>query len=66
MKRTIESVAILGCGTMGTGIAGLCAQTSHRVLLLDVDRETAGKAMDRILNGRPPALDDPGKAGLPQ
>ena len=64
MSRTIESVAVLGGGTMGAGIAGLCAQTGHRVLLLDVDRAAAEAALDRILNGRPPALDDPEKAAL--
>ena len=64
MSRTIESVAVLGGGTMGAGIAGLCAQTGHRVLLLDVDRAAAEKALDRILNGRPPALEDPAKAEL--
>ncbi len=64
MGRTIDSVAVLGGGTMGAGIAGLCAETGHRVLLLDVDRETAEKALDRMLNGRPPALEDPEKAEL--
>ena len=64
MSRKIESVAVLGGGTMGAGIAGLCAQTGHRVLLLDVDCAAAEQALDRILNGRPPALDDPEKAAL--
>ncbi len=56
MSRTIESVAVLGGGTMGAGIAALCAETGHRVLLLDVDHETAEKALDRMLNGRPNSL----------
>jgi len=64
MSRKIESVAVLGGGTMGTGIAGACAQAGHRVLLLDVDMATAEAAKDRILNGRPPSLEDPGKASL--
>ncbi|MEE2980058.1 MAG: 3-hydroxyacyl-CoA dehydrogenase family protein [Pseudomonadota bacterium] len=64
MSRTINSVAVLGGGTMGTGIAGACAQAGHRVLLLDVDRAAAEKALDRILNGRPPSLEDPEKASL--
>lgn len=64
MSRKIESVAVLGGGTMGTGIAGACAQAGHRVLLLDVDRATAEAALDRILNGRPPSLEDPEKASL--
>ena len=64
MSRKIDSVAVLGGGTMGTGIAGACAQAGHRVLLLDVDRAAAERAMDRILNGRPPSLEDPEKASL--
>ena len=62
MTREIDSVAILGGGTMGCGIAGLCAQKDKKVLLLDVSKEVAGKALDRIVNGRPPAVDEPGKA----
>ena len=35
MTRTIESVAVLGAGTMGTGIAAACAAQGIRVLMLD-------------------------------
>ena len=62
MNRKINSVAVLGGGTMGTGIAGLCAQQDCRVLLLDVSREAAEAALERIKNGRPPAVDDAEKA----
>jgi len=62
MSREIKSVAVIGGGTMGTGIAGLCAEKDCQVLLLDVSMEAAEKALDRILNGRPPALDSPEKA----
>jgi 3-hydroxyacyl-CoA dehydrogenase len=62
MSREINSVAVLGAGTMGTGIAGLCAERDRKVLLLDVSMEAAEKALERILNGRPPALDTPEKA----
>lgn len=61
MSREIKSVAVLGAGTMGTGIAGLAAEKDCRVLLLDVSMEAAEKALDRIVNGRPPAIDTPGK-----
>ncbi|MEK9724694.1 MAG: 3-hydroxyacyl-CoA dehydrogenase family protein [Rhodospirillaceae bacterium] len=61
MSREISSVAVIGGGTMGTGIAGLCAQTDYRVLLLEVSEDAAAKARDRIVNGRPPAIDDPAK-----
>ena len=61
MGREIKSVAVLGAGTMGAGIAGLCAEKDCKVLMLDVSRDAAEKALDRIVNGRPPAIDTPGK-----
>ena len=61
MSREIKSVAVIGGGTMGTGIAGLCAQTDHQVLLLDINKEAVNKAKERIINGRPPAIDEPEK-----
>jgi len=60
--RKIQSVAVLGAGTMGTGIAGLAAEKDFKVLLLDVSLEAAEKALQRIVGGRPPALDTPEKA----
>jgi len=62
MNRKISSVAVLGGGTMGAGIAGLCAERDCKVLLLDVSMEVAEKSLDRIKNGRPPAVDTPEKA----
>jgi 3-hydroxyacyl-CoA dehydrogenase len=62
MTRSISSVAVIGGGTMGAGIAGACAQAGLRVLLLDVDRAAAEAALERMLNGRPPAIDDPERA----
>ena len=62
MSREIKSVAVIGGGTMGTGIAGLCAENDCKVLLLDITMEQAEKALDRIVNGRPPAVDTPEKA----
>ncbi len=59
MTRKIDSVAVLGGGTMGSGIAGACAEAGCRVLLLDVSIEAAQKSLDRIVNGRPPAIDTP-------
>jgi 3-hydroxyacyl-CoA dehydrogenase len=60
----IESVAVLGAGTMGSGIAALCADAGCRVTLLDVTREAAEQAVARMVDGRPPMLDDPAKATL--
>ena len=62
MAREIKSVAVLGGGTMGTGIAGLCAQHDCNVLMLDISMEAAEKALERIVSGRPPVLDDAEKA----
>jgi 3-hydroxyacyl-CoA dehydrogenase len=61
-NRRIDAVAVLGGGTMGCGIAGACAQAGCNVLLLDISAEQAEKALDRIVNGRPPAIDDPAAA----
>lgn len=42
-QRTIESVAVLGCGTMGAGIAAITAAAGCRVLMLDMTDEAAEK-----------------------
>ncbi len=39
--RTIGSVAVLGCGTMGAGIAAISAAAGCRVLMLDVNADAA-------------------------
>ena len=62
MTTDIKSIAVLGGGTMGLGIAGLCAENSRKVLILDVSMEAAAKSLDRIVNGRPPAVSEPAKA----
>jgi 3-hydroxybutyryl-CoA dehydrogenase len=52
--ETIKTVAVLGAGTMGNGIAHVFARAGYRVLLRDVDKgaldrglETIGKNLDR-------------------
>jgi len=62
MTSIINTIAVLGGGTMGCGIAGLCAQNDRKVLLLDVSMEAAQQSLERIINGRPPAVDDAQKA----
>jgi 3-hydroxyacyl-CoA dehydrogenase len=64
MTREIKSVAVIGGGTMGAGIAGKCADAGCRVLLLDVNEEAAAKAMERVVGGRSPAIDNPESAKL--
>jgi 3-hydroxyacyl-CoA dehydrogenase len=59
MARRIDAVAVLGAGTMGSGIAALCAEAGCRVLLLDVTRDAADRALARMTTGRAPLLDDP-------
>ncbi len=58
-QRVINSVAIIGSGTMGAGIAALSASAGCRTLLLDIDKSLADKAVERMQGGRSPMLDDP-------
>jgi 3-hydroxyacyl-CoA dehydrogenase len=48
VSREIESVAVLGCGTMGAGIAAASAAAGCRVLMLDVTAEAAEKAAEQV------------------
>jgi 3-hydroxyacyl-CoA dehydrogenase len=59
MSEGIEAVGVVGAGTMGSGIAALCAGAGLPVTLLDVSREAAEKAIARLCEGRAPVLDDP-------
>lgn len=45
MNRSIESVAVLGCGTMGAGIAAASAAAGVRVLMLDVSAEAVERGL---------------------
>jgi len=56
MSDAIEKVAVIGAGTMGAGIAGLCAATGINVVLLDLDSETSKKAIERLTSGKRPAI----------
>lgn len=62
IAKDINSVAVLGAGTMGAGIAGLCAQHDRKVLMLDVSTEIVEKGLKRVSSGRLPAVDDLEKA----
>jgi 3-hydroxyacyl-CoA dehydrogenase len=62
MSDRIESVAVLGAGTMGSGIAAASAAAGCKVLLLDVTRERAASAIEAMTRGRAPALDNPALA----
>jgi 3-hydroxyacyl-CoA dehydrogenase len=64
MSRPIASVAVLGAGTMGSGIAALSAERGCRVVLLDTGADLVERALARITAGRAPMLDDPAQAAL--
>ena len=62
--REIQTVSVLGAGTMGTGIAAACAEIGCKTILLDLNTELADKAKERMLMGRFPMLSDPANADL--
>ena len=64
MKREIHRVAVVGAGTMGAGIAGICAAAGQDVVLLDMTVEDAQKAVQRLLGGRRPAIDEQAAARI--
>ncbi|MEM6985131.1 MAG: 3-hydroxyacyl-CoA dehydrogenase family protein [Pseudomonadota bacterium] len=52
----INKVVVVGAGTMGAGIAGICAAAGCDVALLDLQSETAQAGIDRLGAGKRPAL----------
>ena len=64
-----RNIAVIGSGTMGSGIAGQIANAGHRVLLLDLPGEEDANAISqaaisRLLKSNPPALMHPDAAEL--
>jgi len=47
-SKTIETVAVIGAGTMGHGIAQMAAAAGFKVLLNDVDRESLARGVAAI------------------
>ena len=47
-SETIETIAVIGAGTMGHGIAQVAATAGFRVLLSDVDRESLDRGVRAI------------------
>jgi len=45
---SIHSVGVVGCGLMGSGIAQVCAQKGHPVIVREINDEALKKGMDRI------------------
>ena len=46
--ETIKTVAVLGAGTMGNGIAHVFARAGYNVILRDIDRKFFDRAMETI------------------
>ena len=59
MVHKINSVAVLGSGTMGAGIAALAADKNCKVLLLDIDENNVNKSKMNIINPKKPMLSFP-------
>jgi 3-hydroxyacyl-CoA dehydrogenase len=53
MIPRLDSTVVLGAGTMGAQLACLLAGTGVRVRLLDLNRETAAKGLERAAKLRP-------------
>jgi 3-hydroxybutyryl-CoA dehydrogenase len=47
-SRALETIAVLGAGTMGHGIAQVAALAGYRVILRDLDRESLARAIQSI------------------
>lgn len=48
---TIQKVIVYGAGTMGNGIAQVCAQTGLNVTMVDIDQKYVDKGMSTISGG---------------
>jgi 3-hydroxybutyryl-CoA dehydrogenase len=46
--RALETIAVLGAGTMGHGIAQAAAQAGYRVILRDIDKESLARGVRSI------------------
>ena len=57
----INSVVVIGSGTMGSGIAAHLCNANIPVTLLDLKTEISKNARERILKSRPPLLFDKSK-----
>ncbi|MBW2260742.1 MAG: enoyl-CoA hydratase/isomerase family protein [Deltaproteobacteria bacterium] len=46
--RPADTVAVIGAGLMGQGVAQVCADSGMKVLLFDVDEDTARAAREKV------------------
>ena len=63
-----KNIAVIGAGTMGSGIAGQIANSEQEVLLLDIPGKTPNSitenAVKKLIRSDPPALMHKNKANL--
>nr|WP_245969044.1 3-hydroxyacyl-CoA dehydrogenase family protein [Candidatus Rickettsia colombianensi] len=71
MQNEIKKVCVIGSGVMGSGIAALIANFSHKVVLLDIiakDSDDSNKivknAVENLHKQKPPPLSFPDKANF--
>lgn len=71
MTNTVDfkRIAVIGAGTMGSGIAGQIANAGHKVLLLDLPKDgnrnaVTEAAVERLMKSDPPALMHKSRADL--
>jgi 3-hydroxybutyryl-CoA dehydrogenase len=48
MLSHIKSIAVVGAGAMGSGIAQVCATTGYETLLIDIDADALTRAQENI------------------
>jgi 3-hydroxyacyl-CoA dehydrogenase len=53
MVKEIKKVAVIGAGTMGSGIAAQLANAGIEVVMLDLTKENADKAIQRMVKSKP-------------
>ncbi|MGV6839286.1 MAG: 3-hydroxyacyl-CoA dehydrogenase NAD-binding domain-containing protein [Planktomarina sp.] len=53
---TFQNIAVIGAGTMGSGIAGQIANAGHNVLLLDLTKDATDYALERLKTNEPAPL----------
>ncbi|MEE3853047.1 3-hydroxyacyl-CoA dehydrogenase family protein [Gordonia sp. LSe1-13] len=48
MSNETKTVAVLGAGTMGSGIATVMARAGHRTILFDINEKNLGRGIDTV------------------
>ena len=60
----IKTVAVLGAGTMGNGIAHVFARSGCKVILRDVEKRFLDRGIETIVAVRHPKPGEPGKIAV--